>query len=699
VLTGHSARRNGWITLLWTLLAALAVLWPSRAIGPLDGVPLDARAEAILIGLVLPWLWWFDRRAMATTASRILIVSLLVWKLASTALLAQQGLCAASFAKGPLHGINQGIPIDESSGALRSWDLRADLLAPTPDCTAILTRPLPTQADFPAWFLNLTDSMLATRDFTMAVRGYVTTSQSHTLTIDAEPGMRLTGRIDQQPVSGAPMALGPGTHEIDLSLSLGNGEWRLSPQLDGRPLWAEALVTTREPSAIDRLAGSWAWVISLVLAGALIASMSRGLIRRLAGNALLAAWTIGSAAAAAALALSSNTSWHRAAGVLTLAAVAIPARSTLRNLHGAWLLIGIPWLAFFAVWSLHNVGRFSIYLPLDDWLTFQVASHRIYMQGYWLEGGNAVFSFQPLYRWMTGALHLIFGDSSVGEVYWDATCMLVGALLAFQIVRTSAGFRWAMVAAATVLATYTLSPTWYFVGRGLSEITAAGWAFLAMFFLLRGRKGSPLWIASAGVFAVLMFYTRLNHLLFAPFLAALLLSLRVPMAMKPLVAGLRGVSPRAVILFGGVFAIGVFLFALRTWHYTGVFSVFYGTSLPNHDIGLRPWTILNREVWAAIAHSLASLFWMTEPVRADPRAIVVAAGALVGFAALLQVPIVRNVPAALVIVAAGATVGSFLVHVHAYPGRISVHLVPLMSALTFIALARALDVIIGRSPA
>ena len=66
---------------------------------------------------------------------------------------------------------------------------------------------------------------------------------------------------------------------------------------------------------------------------------------------------------------------------------------------------------------------------------------------------------------------------------------------------------------------------------------------------------------------------------------------------------------------------------------------------------------------------------------------------------MLQVPIVRNVPAALVIVAAGATVGSFLVHVHAYPGRISVHLVPLMSALTFIALARALDVIIGRTPA
>ena len=586
MVTGHIARRSGWTTLVWTLLAAIAVLWPSRAIGPLDGAPLDARAEAILIGMVLPWLWWFDRRAIATTASRVLIVSLLGWKVASAALLTQQGLCTASFAKGPVHGLNQGIPIEEPSGALRSWDLRADFLAPTPRCTAIITRPLPAQADFPAWFLNLTDSMLATRDFTMAVRGYVTTSQSHTLAIDAEPGMRVTGRIDRQPVSDAPMTLAPGTHEVDVSLALGNGEWRLSPQLDGRSLWDEALVTTREPGTIDRLFGSWAWVISFVLATALILWLSFGVARCLSGNALLAAWTIGSALAAAALAMSSHSNWHRGAGVLTLAAVAIPVQRTWRNLQGAWLLIGIPWLTFFVVWSWHTVGRFSIYLPFDDWLTFQVASHRIYMQGYWLEGGNAVFSFQPLYRWMTGGLHLIFGDSSVGEVYWDASCLLIGALLAFQIARASAGFRWGMAAAASVLATYTLSPTWYFVGRGLSEITAAGFAFLAMFFLLRGRKGSPIWVASAGLCAVLMFYTRLNHLLFAPFLAAMLLPLHAPMAMKDAMAAVRRVRPRAVVLFGGVFAIGVFLFALRTWHYTGVFSLFYGTSLPNHDIGL-----------------------------------------------------------------------------------------------------------------
>lgn len=40
------------IDLVWTGLAALALLWPSRFIGVLDGAPLDGRLEAIMIGLL-----------------------------------------------------------------------------------------------------------------------------------------------------------------------------------------------------------------------------------------------------------------------------------------------------------------------------------------------------------------------------------------------------------------------------------------------------------------------------------------------------------------------------------------------------------------------------------------------------------------------------------------------------------------------
>ena len=94
-----------------------------------------------------------------------------------------------------------------------------------------------------------------------------------------------------------------------------------------------------------------------------------------------------------------------------------------------------------------------------------------------------------------------FGDSSAGEIFVDASSLLIGALLAFWIVKAIAGFRWGVAAGAGSLMTYSLGTTWYFVGRGLSETVGAGFGFAAAFFLLRGRLGRPRSIAAAGVLA------------------------------------------------------------------------------------------------------------------------------------------------------------------------------------------------------
>src|SRR5205085_154295 len=136
----------------------------------------------------------------------------------------------------------------------------------------------------------------------------------------------------------------------------------------------------------------------------------------------------------------------------------------------------------------------------------------------------------------------------------------------FHLVRSMASFRPALIGAAAVIATMTLGTPWYFLGRGLSEIAAAGWAFLAMFFLLRGRRGSIAWALAAGVLATLMFYTRLNHLLFAAFLPVFLLSCRTPAAWSRVRAAVSRVRIGAAAAFAATFAIGAGLFALRTWH-------------------------------------------------------------------------------------------------------------------------------------
>jgi hypothetical protein len=310
------------------------------------------------------------------------------------------------------------------------------------------------------------------------------------------------------------------------------------------------------------------------------------------------------------------------------------------------------------------------------------------MNGFWLEGGSKVFDYQPLYRWMTGALHLIFGDSSVGEAYWDAICLLMGAAVAFVLVERTAGFRWAVAAAAATLATFSLGTIWYFVGRGLSEVSAAGWGFLAALTLLRNRGARPALAMLAGAFAVLMFYARLNHLLFAVCLLALPIPLAVPSRWRDALHEAASINVCAAALYLGTFAAGIALFATRTWWYTGVFSLLYGTSLKNNDTGLRLTTLGDGAVWTRIWHSLRALVWMNEPPSPDPRAALVVVGVLLSAAALLQVPKVNRLPLSIAVVTIGACVSSFLAHTHNYPGRMSIHLAPFAIAMTATAGAR-----------
>ena len=89
----------------------------------------------------------------------------------------------------------------------------------------------------------------------------------------------------------------------------------------------------------------------------------------------------------------------------------------------------VPFLALIVVLGVPQAGLFTWYSSGDDWWMFQRYSYRIFMEGYWLEGGSLTFWFQPLYRWIAGALHLVFGDSSVGELYWDGLCMAAGGRL------------------------------------------------------------------------------------------------------------------------------------------------------------------------------------------------------------------------------------------------------------------------------
>src|SRR4051812_17671985 len=178
------------MTALWSLALAVGLLWPARALSLFDGVPLDGRAEAIVIGMMIPALWWLDRSLLQRTPARVLIVVLLALKIGGS-FLGQEGLCARFSTAAPLEGAILTMPIDEPRGVLRSWDVRADWRADAPACTAIVDRPYRVAEDFPAWFVNILDQLRpGHRDVTMIVTGVVTVAEAGTLLLRTGEDMR-----------------------------------------------------------------------------------------------------------------------------------------------------------------------------------------------------------------------------------------------------------------------------------------------------------------------------------------------------------------------------------------------------------------------------------------------------------------------------------------------------------------------------
>lgn len=683
---------------VWPLVAVIALAWPARVLGPLDGWPLSGRAEALLIGLVLPTLLWFDRRPIDRVALRLCVVLLVAAKLAAYAV-APQGLCARFSTAAPFSGETHTIPVVEPNGWLRSWDVRADWRADMPACTAILDRSYASTKEFPAWFVNLVNAVRPTQtEVSMALSGFVTVGEEGTFSLPAADRTQLSGAIGTVTVGSrqTPIAvrLSAGTHPIALSGTQQGDGWQLQPTWNGADAWANARFTRTAPGALDLLATPLSMAITLIAAlligGWLVLSLAPWTI-----EAPLLAWSLGASVAMGMTATMQGA--NRFGALLLAAAVVIPVSTSRRNIRAAFLLVGVPWLAFFAVHAMPTIGLVTSYSH-DDWLAYQVAAYRIFMHGYWLEGGNLAFDYQPLYRWIAGAIHVVFGDSSAGEIFLDASALLVGALVAFALVKSVAGFKWATGAAAAVLATFAAGTTWHFIGRGLSEIAGAGFGFLAAFFLLRARLGRSRSLVAAGVMAGLMFYTRLNFLIAGASLVAFLLSTRTPTAVVALGQAVRRFRFKLGAIYAGVMALSVALFMTRTWWYTGRFSALYGTSLKNNDIGLRVDTIFDPGVWQRIRHSVASLVFMNEPPQFDPRAVFVVAGTAVVVLAALQVPALRRLPASLTLVTLGMCASAFFVHTHNYPGRMTIPLVPFACAAAVIGARLVTIQVVSKRP-
>ena len=661
--------------------------WPARLAGPLDGAPLDSAVEAIALGLALPAVTWFHPAFLRTRTARALIVALLSWKAATTIATVQDGWCVRFTSPVPIYLDDVRVP--------HSWDLRADWRATVPNCSAVMTHGYSEIERFPAWFYNLPPAIDGEParptdrpphvTAQLDVTGYLHADAAGTLAIAIDEGVKVNATIDGAPATdlAAGVRVEPGTHRVAINGELTGSRWRLMPEWNGRSLWNSATATLSPPQAFDLAIRPWGrWVTVALLCG-IFASALVSLAAR-AGLLLLA--PMGIAAVTIAGAMSGRAAVIRATPLLLLYAAWLPMPRRLKNITGMMLCVGIPFLAVFAVLGVPQAGLFTWYSSGDDWWEFQRFAYRIYLQGYWLEGGELTFWFQPFYRWVAGALHLVFGDSSVGELFWDAGCTLVCAVFAFHTTRMIAGFRWGIGAAVTTLAVMMLGPAFHLFGRGLSEITSAGFLYGAALCAMRARRGHLPSLAAAGLLAVLAFYTRLNNLPMTIALAAYAWPPRWPVsAVFDPAATWRRVSRPVIATLMAAIVAGLILFSARTYYYTGVFSLLEGTQAGHLSVWQTPDG--GGSIAGNVIGGIFMVLTMTDPPRPDPRAIPLVAGVLAAIGSVVGVGRLRALPVGPVAMCLAGMAGTLVARGSAYPGRFSINLIPVTAALATMACA------------
>ena len=136
-------------------------------------------------------------------------------------------------------------------------------------------------------------------------------------------------------------------------------------------------------------------------------------------------------------------------------------------------------------------------------------------------------------------------------------------------------------------------------------------------------------------------------------------------------------------------AVGVFLFTLRTWYYSGVFSMFHGTTMASHALwqpGLA-WP----EIARRMGSSLLMVLTMNDPARFAWYAIPLLAAAVISLAAVIGIPGVRDLPLPLVLFFLAGCSSALVARGVAYSGRFSTILIGAGSAVAVCAVARLVE--------
>jgi hypothetical protein len=571
-------------------------------------------------------------------------------------------------------------------------------------------RPYDDLAEFPAWGINIPsiDTVRVSRDSTvvrvdslrppvgryhLSIEGAFVTRRAGVLSLKLGRDVEVTGRVGNVAIPSQrggllSIPVAPGEHQVSFALELSGDDWRWIPAWGERDLFT-ALPTGLHDGAVNSgiVVKVVSWTTTLLVLGLLI-SWGLSAARTLRPPMGIGLWAVVSFLAATGLGLASSTGIQRwSCLALPLAAgIRVPAR--LQNWRGALLLVGPPWLGLFAARSLGYVGRFTLCCPGDDWLQFKRLAYQIFMEHRWLEGGDVASMAQLLYRWITGILHLAFGDSNVGALYLDVFGVLAGAALAFEVTRRFRSFRAGIVAGSLTLATFAIGPNWGWIGRGLSEITAMALFSLAALNLMEARPGSLNRALFAGILGTLGVFTRLNLLPLALGLTVFALppGATAGSLWRPREQWYRAAKGSVGVYLACLFA-GLALLAIRNWVYTGHLRLIMSEQMTiiGTGLGRSIQSLWSAEAWGKAMESVAMIVTVRDPPGIDLRSALVVVGFISATLGLLKIRVLRELPLRLAVPCIASVAGGLVARGTAYSGRFSIHLIPFGVSATICA--------------
>lgn len=514
--------------LLFALGLIAALLLPTSNLMRLDGLPLATPLEVVALLVVAPLGLWANVRGEAwRRLQRLRFGPWVAWLTLCVVLVAKVGLLAA----GPMHGwpgcYRPGIaPIARYSGPLisphceRSFD--------NPFFRGDVTRFDQSLAfDGDTWNLGFLNSSRFDfydwqPDMPLRTRLPFEASWSGPLEVSAAGVVRVeyVGEGELQ-VADAPMPLAPSYAEarlIEFPLSAGTSTMQLRYRFDDgsrsgqdpdswgpRATLRVSLVTDGAPPAMLQVQRATLWAAIalavdlalglLVIAGALALAI-------IAGRELLVVIVMAGAAVALCLLPPARVDYvQRAFGGLPLLQVSFAGLAMLLLVvHARWRRLS-PLVIYLALAALAVATMRQAYPSWDyvsmrsagnDNLVYESQARAILQMGS-LQGGEEVYFYKFLYRYIKFGEHVLFGD---GDVIYGSAMLLVAlggvffALDRFRLARLNGprGAVWLLAGAAL------LGVTGYYIARivrdGLSEYpawSAMFWAFPLLFAGSRNR--------------------------------------------------------------------------------------------------------------------------------------------------------------------------------------------------------------------